>query len=301
MKIKGMVGAPTTAFKADGSVDYDTFGKQVNFLIEQGFSFIAHPMHIGESLNLSERERKELAKCLVKAAAGRVPVFVNVSVPGTDNCVDLAKHAETIGAEGIVVLSPYHWAPASEAHLAHFLTIGGCAEVAMIAYNNPGKIGVSIAHDTLREMVERLPNLHALKDASFDMNYFTGACLIASEARADFSVLTGIEWLLTSVPVGGSGAFSNCGEVSPRLVLSLFDACASGDYEEALPLQYKMGALLKLLQTNYPATVKYAMSLMGRSVGETRKPILPLDADAKVRARKTLESLGVLESEPRGW
>ena len=300
MKLKGIMGAPTTALNADGGVDYDTFARQVDFLIEQGFPFIAHPMHIGESLNLSERERKELARLLVDAAAGRVPVFVNVTASGPDISIDLARHAEAAGATGIVVLSPYHWRPGHEAHLDYFLTMGKCVDSALIAYNNPS-LQVTISHEMLEEMLEKLPNLHALKDASFDMNYFTGACRIASAARSDFSVFTGIEWLLTSIPVGGSGSFSNCGEVAPRMVLSLFDACVSGDHEKARALQYKMDILLHLLQTNYPATVKYAMELMGRPVGETRKPILPLDDDAKVHARKTLESLGIFENEPSGW
>ena len=300
MKLKGIMGAPTTALNADGGVDYDTFARQVDFLIEQGFPFIAHPMHIGESLNLSEHERKELARLLVDAAAGRVPAFVNVTASGPDISIDLARHAEAAGASGIVVLSPYHWKPGHEAHLDYFLTMGKCVDSALIAYNNPS-LQVTISHEMLEEMLEKLPNLHALKDASFDMNYFTGACRIASAARSDFSVFTGIEWLLTSIPVGGSGSFSNCGEVAPRMVLSLFDACISGDYERARPLQHDMGVLLELLQTNYPATVKYAMELMGRPVGETRKPILPLDDAAKAHTRKTLESLGIFENEPSGW
>lgn len=300
MKLKGIMGAPTTAFGPDGSVDYDTFVRQVDFLIEQGFPFIAHPMHIGESLNLSEYERKELARLLVDAAAGRVPAFVNVTASGPDNSIDLARHAEAAGATGIVVLSPYHWKPGHEAHLDYFLTMGRCVDSALIAYNNPS-LQVAISHEMLEEMLEKLPNLHALKDASFDMNYFTGACRIASASKTDFSVFTGIEWLLTSIPVGGSGSFSNCGEVAPRMVLSLFDACVSRDYEKARSLQYKMDILLHLLQTNYPATVKYAMELMGRSVGETRKPILPLGDDAKAHTRKTLESLGIFENEPSGW
>ncbi len=300
MKLKGIMGAPTTAFHPAGGVDYDTFAKQVDFLIEQGFPFIAHPMHIGESLNLNESERKELARLLVDAAAGRVPVFVNVTASGPDNSIGLARHAEAAGATGIVVLSPYHWAPEEEAHLDYFLTMGRCVDSMLIAYNNP-RLQVSISHRMLEEMLEKLPNFHALKDASFDMNFFTGACRIASAARMDFSVFTGIEWLLTSIPVGGSGSFSNCGEVAPRMVLSLYDACVSGDHEKARTLQYRMDILLHLLQTNYPATVKYAMDLMCRPVGETRKPILPLDDDARACTQKTLESLGIFEDEPLGW
>ena len=300
-KLRGIMAAPVTAFKADGRVDFETFERQINSLIESGFPFIAHPMHIGESPNLTVRERKELVSSLVRAAGGRVPVFVNVSMPGTDNMLDLARHSEFAGASGMVVLSPYHWEPEAEAHLDHFLTLGKSVDMKMVAYNNPRRVQVGIPHDMLGEMIEKLPNLAALKDASFDMNYFTGACRVASAVRTNFSVFTGIEWLLTSIPVGGSGSFSNCGEVAPRLIQSLFDACMKGDYETARPLQFKVGILLKLLQTNYPATVKYAMELMGRPVGETRKPVLPLNQEAKEHTRETLESMGVLESEPRGW
>ena len=94
------MGALVTAFHGDGSVDYETFEKQVNFLIDAGLPFIAHPMHIGESPNLTVQERKDLATCLVKAAGGRVPTFVNVSMHGTDNMLDMASHVETTGATG---------------------------------------------------------------------------------------------------------------------------------------------------------------------------------------------------------
>jgi len=300
-KLQGIMGALVTAFHGDGSVDYETFEKQVNFLIDAGLPFIAHPMHIGESPNLTVQERKDLATCLVKAAGGRVPTFVNVSMHGTDNMLDMASHVETTGATGMVVLSPYHWEPEREAHLDHFFTIGNSVDLKMIAYNNPRRVQVGISHDMLGEMIEKLPNLVALKDASFDMNFFTGACRVASGVRDNFSVFTGIEWLLTSIPVGGSGSFSNCAEVAPKMILSLFDACMKGDYETARPLQYKVGILLKLLQTNYPATVKYAMELLGRPVGGTRKPVLPLNDEAKAHTLETLESLGIMESEPRGW
>lgn len=300
-KIQGIMGAPVTAFKPDGSVDYATFERQINFLIDAGIPFIAHPMHIGESPNLTVQERKDLVSCLVKAAGGRVPVFANVSMHGTDNMLDMARHAESAGVTGMVVLSPYHWEPEPEAHLDHFFTLGNSVDIKMIAYNNPRRVQVGITHDMLGEMIEKLPNLIALKDASFDMNFFTGACRVASSVRSNFSVFTGIEWLLTSIPVGGSGSFSNCAEVAPKLILSLFDACMKGDYETARPLQYKVGILLKLLQTNYPATVKYAMELLGRPVGGTRKPVLPLKEELMAHTRETLESLGIMDSEPRGW
>ena len=110
-KLAGIVGAPTTPFK-DRGVDYDTFAKQVDFLIDNGVDALAHPMHIGESLNLRDEERRELARVLVQATADRVPTFVNVSYAGTDLSVDLATHSAKVGSTGIVLLAPYYWRPA---------------------------------------------------------------------------------------------------------------------------------------------------------------------------------------------
>ena len=300
-KLQGIMGAPVTPFDADNRVDFETFEKQIHFLIEAGGHFIAHPMHIGESLNLTVEERKDLARSLVDAAAGRVRVFVNVSTFGTGNALDLARHSESVNASGIVALSPYHWQPGPEAHIDHFMTLGGGVGIDMIAYNNPKHVQVEITRPILLELMERLPNFVALKDAKFDMNYFIHACRVTSEASPDFSVFTGIEYLLTSIPVGGSGSFSNCAEVAPRLVLDLFDACIKGDLERARPLQYKMSQLLELLQYKYPAMVKYSMGLLGRPVGGTRKPILPLKEDEKAHAGEVLEALGIFENEPWGW
>ncbi|MBI2131857.1 MAG: dihydrodipicolinate synthase family protein [Candidatus Tectomicrobia bacterium] len=298
---KGIVGAPVTPFTPDGRVDLGTFAKQVNFLIERGVHLLAHPMHIGESLNLTGGEQRDLAKCLVDSARGRVPVYVNVSAGGTGLALDLARYCERIGATGVVLLPPYHWKPPKEAHIDHFMTVGGGIGIQVIAYNNAGAVHIEIGHDVLAHLIERLPNFVGLKDASFHMKYFTEACRVSSELSPGFSVFTGVEYLLPSMPLGGSGAFSACAEVAPKFTLRLYEACARGDLASARPMQYKMSKLLNLLMQNYPATIKYAMQVMGRPVGETRKPILPLDAEAKKEVERGLASLGVLEEEPRGW
>jgi dihydrodipicolinate synthase/N-acetylneuraminate lyase len=89
-ELAGIIGAPVTPFNDENSVDYDTFAKQVNFLVENGVAALAHPMHIGESLNLTDQERRELARVLVEAAGGRVPTYVHTSFAGTDLSVDAA-------------------------------------------------------------------------------------------------------------------------------------------------------------------------------------------------------------------
>ena len=299
---KGIVGAPVTPFTQDDKIDLETFAKQVNFLIENGVHLLAHPMHVGEAPSLTMEERESLAQCMVKTADGRVPVFVHVSMPGTKLSAELARRCEKIGATGIVLLPPYYWRPPEEAQLGHFIDICGDSSLQLICYNNINATQVEISHGTLVQLLERLPNFVGFKDASFDMKYFTEACRLTSEISPDFSMFTGVEYLLPSMPVGGSGAFSGCAEVAPKLTIGLYDACARMDFESARPLQYEISQLLSVRTNNQLcAYVKYAMELMGRSVGETRSPVLPLDSEVKDLVKGTLKSIGVLEEEPRGW
>ncbi len=297
----GIVGAPVTPFKEDNCVDYDTFAKQVNFLIDSGVCLIAHPMHIGESLNLTEAERKELAAVLVSAAAGRCPTFVHVSSAGTDLAIDLAKHSVRAGATGVVMMPPYHWRSGPRAIVEHYASVVDAGGGELIVYNNPKATNVELGMETLEQLMDRLPGFVGVKDATFDMETFTDICALIARKTKNISAFTGIEYLLTSMPVGGNGCFSACSEVAPTLVASLYQACARGDVAKARELQYQVRRLLKVMMHNYPATIKYAMELVGRSVGLTRKPILPPTSEEKAWAQAELTALGVFENEPQGW
>jgi 4-hydroxy-tetrahydrodipicolinate synthase len=183
----------------------------------------------------------------------------------------------------------------------HFLTVGSSLAGNLLVYNNPQAVQVEIGSDVVAELIEALPNFVGMKDASYNMKYFTEVCQVTSAGRPGFAVFTGTEYLLPSMVLGGSGTFCACAEVAPRLIRDLYAACAGGDYEKARPLQYKVGQLLKVLMANYPATIKYAMELMGRPVGQTRLPLLPPTEEAKAKTRQDLQKLGILEQEPHGW
>jgi 4-hydroxy-tetrahydrodipicolinate synthase len=297
----GIVGAPVTPFKTDHSIDLETFEKQVSFLIANGVRLIAHPMHIGESVSLSYEERKELARTLVRAAGGRTPTFVHVSFAGTDLSKTLAQHSIKAGATGIVLLAPYYWRSEPRAILDHFLSVTDACGGKLIAYNNPKATNVLLTPDILKQLIDRVPGFVAIKDATFHMETFTDICELVARSSKDIAVYTGIEYLLTSVPIGGNGCFSACSEVAPRLVQELYQACVRADISKARELQFKVRRLLKVLMHNYPATIKYAMELMGRPVGLTRKPILPPTAEEKAWVKTELSALGVFENEPHGW
>ena len=297
--IKGIIGTPPTALTADNRLDGAIFQKLVDFLIRHGVNALALPMHVGESLNLAVDERRELARLAVEAAAGRVPVLIHTGLPGTDEVIALSRHAQSIGAWGVVVITPYYWQPPRAALVDHFAAVASALDIRMLAYNSP-QLGVSITPDILKELIERCPNFVGLKDASFDMEYFIEACRVTSEARPGFAVFSGMEYLLSSMPVGGAGTFSFFG-LAPRLVKSLYDACAARDYEQALPLQYKMSHLRSILKAGSPGTVKAAMEIMGRPLGPIRRPLQAVSVERRAQIHAQLEKLGILQTEPHGW
>jgi dihydrodipicolinate synthase/N-acetylneuraminate lyase len=300
--ISGVIGAPVTALTSANTVDLDTTERICDFLVGRGVHGVALPLHTGESLNLTGAERKSLVACAVSAAGGRVPVFAHVSLPGTDQVIELAQHAEKAGAAAVIVVTPYHWRPSRAALLAHFTAVAQAVSVDVLAYNFPSRLGVEVDAGLLAELIGRCGNFAGVKDASYDMQSFTEACARTSALRPGFAMLTGVEYLLTSMPVGGGGCFSPSAAIAPGLVMSLYAACRDGDIARARPLQHRASALWHLLrETGYPASVKAAMALFGRPAGGVRLPLLPLEPLAVERLSQGLAELGLLDSEPHGW
>jgi 4-hydroxy-tetrahydrodipicolinate synthase len=300
--IGGVIGTPVTPFTPAGEVDLDTLARICEFMIARGVTGLALPMHTGESLNLSMAERKSLVETAVTAATGRVPVLAHVSLPGTDHVVELAQHAEKAGAAGVISVTPYHWRPPRAALLAHYTAVAGAVSVPVLAYNFPSRLGVGLDAGLLADLIARCDNFAGVKDASYDMQSFTEACARTSALRPGFAMFTGIEYLLTSMPVGGAGCFSPSAAIAPRLICALYEACRSGDIASARPLQYRASALWHLLrETGYPASVKSAMAIFGRPAGGVRLPLLELDSAASQVLRNGLAELGLLDSEPHGW
>jgi 4-hydroxy-tetrahydrodipicolinate synthase len=299
--IRGIVGTPMTPFTSDNKVDGDKYQRLVDFLIRHGANALALPMHIGESINMTSEERKDVVRLAVEAAAGRAPVFAHTSLSGTDEVIELSRHAEKVGAQGLVVISPYHWRPPAAALMEHFRSIANSVGIGMIVYNFPDRAGLVITPEMLVELIETCPNIVGLKDASMGMEYFTEVCRLTSQVRPGFSVFTGIEYFLPSMVLGGVGAFSACGGVAPKLVKAVYDACLARDYERARPLQHQLSQLFTLIRSNYPAGIKSAMAYMGRDCGPVRKPLMGFKPDALKKFEAELDKLDVLANEPRGF
>ena len=298
----GVIGAPVTPFAPDGELDEAMLRRCVRFLLAQGVDAVALPLHTGESPSLSVPERKALVEAAVDAAGGQVPVVVHASMPGTPEVVDLARHAEAAGAAAVVVVTPYHWRPNRAALEAHYRAVCDSVGIDVLAYNFPSRLGVAVTPELIETLLGAAPNFAGVKDASYDMQSFTECARRGMERRPDFSMLTGVEYLLPSIAVGGTGCFSPSSAIAPRLVRRLEEACRAGDLSAARPLQHKMSALWHLLRdTGYPGSVKGAMAMLGRPVGGVRLPLLDLDPAATAQLRAGLATLGVFDDEPLGW
>lgn len=302
IRLKGVMQSTVTPLKEDFSPDLATFERLVEFHVRTGATAIAWPHHKAESLNLTIAERKLFAEVAVKVTARRVPVSIHVSALAVEDTMELARHAEKIGADAILAITPYFWNPTEEALYDYFVRLGTSIGLPLIAYNSPSYLsGVEITGNLTRRLIERLPNFIGMKEASFNSEKFTEIARAALALRPEFALIAGVEWLAPSVPLGGAGSYSSAGAICPNLCSALYDACVAGEWPKARALQYKLAQLWDLFRDQYPSSLKGGMVIMGRAVGPTRQPLPTASPERIAYIRTQLEELGILDTEPHGW
>jgi 4-hydroxy-tetrahydrodipicolinate synthase len=300
--LKGVMQAPVTPFKDDFSLDIATLEKATEFHVRTGATGMVWPYHKSESLNLSIAERKVGAEAVVNAVAGRVPVAIHVSALAVNDTLELARHAQEIGASCIVAITPYFWAPTQEGLYDHFVRLGTSMDLPLLLYTSPAYLsGVEITGDLLARLMERLPSMVGLKEASFNSERFLELSRRAHSIKPEFAMLTGVEFLLPSIPVGGVGSSSSAGAICPNLVYQLYNSCVAGDWPKARECQYKITRLWTIFRDQYPSSLKGGMAMMGRPVGPTRPPLPTAGKERQDYIRTQLEEMGILETEPHGW
>jgi len=301
-KFKGVMQSPVTPLKDDFSLDLPTFERLLDFHVRTGATAISWPHHKGESLNLTFAERKLFAEAAVGVVDGRIPVTIHVSALAVEDTMELARHAQKIGADGILAITPYFWAPSLEAIYVYFARLCSSVDIPVLSYNSPSYLaGVEITGELMSRLIERLPNFVGVKEASFNSEKFLEISRAALAMRPDFAMLTGVEYLLPSVPLGGVGSYSAAGSICPNLCTRLFDACIAGDWPRARELQSKISWLWLLFRDQYPSSLKGGMVMMGRPVGPTRAPLPTAAKEQQAFIYGELERLGILATEPHGW
>src|SRR5580704_17218429 len=186
----GFVHTPLTPFRAgDGRIDFDLYGRMLEFHLRHGAQALAVPMHAGESVSLTDGERRTLIRFAVECADKRTPVIGHVSDAGTGIAAALARAAQDAGAAAIVATTPYYWTPPAPMVLQHFVQIGAAVDIPFFVLNAPEDMaGSKINADLALKLIDKLPNFAGVVDASLDWQFMIELLSDAGRVRPTFSL-----------------------------------------------------------------------------------------------------------------
>jgi len=298
----GLVHTPLTPFSADRQIDFEQYGWMIEFHLRHGAQALAVPMHVGESVSLTDEERRALIKFAVDCAGKRVPVIGHVSDAGSGIAAALARAAQDAGAAAIIATTPYYWTPPPAMILEHFVQIGAAVDIPFFVFNAPEDMAGSRINAALAvKLIERRPNFAGVVDSSLDWQFMIELLTDAARVRPDFALLAGNELFVSAAAIGARGLFAPLAVIAPMLIRRLFDQCRAQNLFEARALQEDVAALRQILKAGGVAALKAAAHAMGRDCGEPRPPLLPLAAEAEKKLTAQIEALPSLAQEPRGW
>ena len=298
----GLVHTPLTPFSDDRQIDFEQYGWMIEFHLRHGAQALAVPMHVGESVSLTDEERRAQIKFAVDCTAKRAPVIAHVSDAGTGIAAALARAAQDAGAAAIIATTPYYWTPPPAMILEHFAQIGAAVDIPFFVFNAPEDMAGSRINAALAvKLIERRSNFAGVVDSSLDWQFMIELLTDAARVRPDFSLLAGNELLVSAAAIGARGMFAPLAVIAPTLVRRLFDLCQSAQLAEARAVQEDVAALRQMLKAGGVAALKAAARAMGRDCGAPRPPLLALSAQAEKRLLSQIEALPALAQEPHGW
>ena len=271
----GFGTALITPFKENGDVDYAMFEKIIDNQLENGVNALVVLGTTGESPTVHFKEREELTKIAVKKADGEVPVIVGTGTNDTSKVLEMNKLAEQNGADGLLIVTPYYNKTSQAGLIDHYTYIAARTELPIIAYNVPSRTGVNIEPATFRAMSEQEDNIIAVKEASGDMSQILE---VISQTGEDKIIYSGNDDQAMPIMMsGGSEVIPVFSNLLPGVMKDITENILAGEYQAARDIFYKYHRLMRLLFVDVnPIPVKFAMSQIGLSNNNLRKPLIPL-------------------------
>jgi 4-hydroxy-tetrahydrodipicolinate synthase len=288
---KGSIPALITPFK-DGALDIETLKKLVEWHIAEGSHGLVPVGTTGESPTLSHREHEIVIEEVVKAAAGRIPVIAGAGSNNTVEGIRLIQHAEAVGADAALVVTPYYNKPTQAGLIAHFKTIHDCCNLPIIIYNIPGRSAVDMSPATMGELA-KLPRIVGVKDATGDLSRVPKQRITCG---TDFIQLSGEDATALGFNAhGGVGCISVTANVAPKLCAEFQTATLKGDYATALTLLDRLMPLHEAIFAEPGvAGAKYGMSRLGLCSDEVRLPLVGLTDGVKARMDDAMRHAGLI-------
>ncbi len=289
---KGSITALVTPFK-DGRVDEEAFRRFVDWQIVNGTQGLVPVGTTGESPTLSHDEHQRVVAACVAEARGRVPVIAGAGSNNTAEAVELARHAETVGADGVLVVTPYYNKPSQEGLYAHFKAINDAVGIPIIIYNIPPRSVIDMSVDTMARLFE-LRNIAGVKDATANIARIS---LQRQALGPDFIQLSGEDMTALGVMAhGGDGCISVTSNVAPRLCADMQAACLSGDFKKALTVQDRLTPLHSVLFAEpNPCCSKFALSRLSLMSPDVRLPMVPASSAAQKLVIAAMTHAGLID------
>jgi len=281
--------AIVTPFREDGSVDFDAFQRLARHLVDNGSDGIVVAGTTGESPTLTDEERIDLFRAAIEAVGGDASVVAGTGTYSTAHSVHLSERATDLGADGLLIVTPYYSKPPQRGIVAHFEAIAEASDKPIVVYNIPSRVVINIEPETITELAQ-IPTVRAVKQANDDL------------AQAKHIVATGLDLyagddnlIQPFLELGGIGGICVHTHVVGPQVAEQVRAVLGGDVERGRELDRELAPAYELLrvQTN-PIAIKAALNLLGHAVGGHRLPLVPPTEEEVAAVRACLERLGLL-------
>ncbi len=290
--LQGSIVALITPFNADGSVDYASLEKLIEFHIDAGTDALLPLGTTGESSTMTHEEDNDVVRFVVEHAAGRIPVIAGSGSNCTQTMLEKSLMYQQLGADGLLLITPYYNKSNEEGIYQHFKTVADAVDIPCIMYNVPGRTGCSISVRNVERLAEH-PNIMGIKEASGSIAY---ASDIAHCLGPDFKMYSGNDDMVVPLmSLGASGVISVWANVQPTLVHDMVRAFLTGDTARARSIQVEGLPLVHALfcEVN-PIPVKEACAQLGMCDANYRLPLVPIADANRARLVEAMKGAGLL-------
>jgi 2-dehydro-3-deoxy-D-pentonate aldolase len=294
----GLMPAMVTPFDQRGEVDLGAAEALVERFIEAGVDGISPLGSTGEASHLASEERKRFIEEVTRIVGGRVPLVVGVGAAGTREAIELARHAEGVGVDAVLIVSPFYWKVGEEALFRHFAAVAESVDIPVLVYNLPMLTGIDLSPSLITRIAAECPNVTGLKDTVTEYRHTVGVLREVKRVRADFSVLSGWEDLiLPCLLAGADGSICAFANVAPELFVDLVHSARASDLERAAELHRRVLSLVTLGGYSDPpiSAIKLAMTKLGVPISPAvRGPALPIREEVHENVESVLREAGLL-------
>ena len=285
--------ALVTPFKEDLSVDYDQLEKFIDFQIDNGLDSIVICGTSGEASTMSHDEQIEVVSACVSHVNGRVPVIAGAGANCTDEALNLAKRSEKVGADALLVVTPYYNKATQKGLEEYYATVGNSVDVPIIMYNVPGRTGTNIQPATAVKIAKSVDNIVAIKEASGDIGQ---VATLAALADGCLDIYSGNDdQVVPLLALGGKGVISVLSNVAPRETHDMVMKFLEGDVKGSLDIQLKyMDVIHNLFSEVNPIPAKRAVAEMGYCKNIVRRPLTEMEEDHAQVLIQSMKEAGIL-------